>query len=525
MEVRIMRENRFHIICPYCFEQFNDDEVHFRSARVFTKEEVLETLPEDYEGIDDFSNRYNKSDKEEIRQRYEEREFFKETEDKKYNNFWKRFGGTTEQTLAKKANKIKNDYNRRVIDPKSTEAQKYLVEQKNGTYFIMDDKEKMVTGIQLNTPGREICKARVCPYCHNPLPQNYGKYKTRFISIIGITNAGKTVFLSKFLQAFTRDIAKIGMVAPGYTESVTCFCHNNRIEDDNSILPQATPPTSFQQPLIFEVMEDVHKPHTHIVLYDVAGELFSDEREYLDYFAPFVSHSDGIILLLDPLQFQSIRENRDPKKYFADTKEALETLYRTILGNQNKEAPPLAVCISKIDEIYDELGPEIEDMICRDYEGIPDENMEGLYLKEFNGNDFQDLEEKLKEFVRDNDPALYNYLCRTFENHAFFALTALGCGVESKEIDGKERYSPKRKVEPKRIMDPIFWLFYKLGLIGCNKKIDTERRVTCPYCSNMNVKRLEVPHEVITKRLFRPQIVDRFSYFCESCENYFNNDQ
>ena len=54
---------------------------------------------------------------------------------------------------------------------------------------------------------------RVCPYCHNPLPMGFGKHRVKNISIIGITGAGKTVYISQLLKGMTEYAAKSGLGA------------------------------------------------------------------------------------------------------------------------------------------------------------------------------------------------------------------------------------------------------------------------------------------------------------------------
>ena len=150
------------------------------------------------------------ADKDEIIERYREWEFFLETDDELYNNFWSTFDGTTEYDSADEFLGVPA-YRRRVIDPSQESGhRRYLKKQEDGSWFIRDG-QGMVTHVELKTGER--CNRRVCPYCHNPLPANYGKSNQKFVSLIGITNAGKTVYLSQLLYRLKTYAALAGLSA------------------------------------------------------------------------------------------------------------------------------------------------------------------------------------------------------------------------------------------------------------------------------------------------------------------------
>lgn len=501
------------ITCPYCFRIFDDEMVHFRSARVNRKTDDPGIIPPEYESLNDFVDFYQGSDKESILRKYHDWNFFTETSDPLYGQYWSKYGGTTEASLTEKVTGVK-DYYRRVIDPHDIEHQKYLIIQKDGGYYHknsygMADQIQLVTG--------EFCSDRVCPYCHNPLPPMYGMYDVKFISIIGITGAGKTVFLSQFLKYFSKEIYKVGMVAPAYTDSVKNFIRMNNI-DQGQTLPQPTAPTSLQQPLIFEVAKDQESPHKHIVLYDVAGELFDDQRGAQAAFAAFLQHSDGVIVLLDPSQFEGVATAKGIQKK-SDPVTALESIYNTL----QKDNIPFAVCISKCDTIYDILGEDIEEMVRDDYEGIEDSYYQGEYLAQLNATDFNRLERELNQFVMNNDPQLHSHMHKIYKEYAYFALTALGCEVTTTIENNREVYTPESRVRPRRILDPIFFLFNRFGFIGENERIilPSRKRNRCPFCGGDRVRNLESPHVVTTKKLFKKEKVEYY-YHCDTCDGFFN---
>ena len=183
----------YQITCPYCFETMMDDEVLFRSERVNRGESDI--LPEDYDDLADFKARYQGGDKEAILERLREWEFFQETEDPVYQNFWAKFNGTTEENPADVKLGVQA-WRRRILDPKNEQHQRYLKRQPDGSCFLRDE-DGNVTQIELREGGFTAkCSRRVCRHCHNPLPDDYGKNPVKFAAVIGITGAGKTVYLS-----------------------------------------------------------------------------------------------------------------------------------------------------------------------------------------------------------------------------------------------------------------------------------------------------------------------------------------
>ena len=245
----------YKIICPYCFNSANggkpvsDEDVMFRSERVNHGEP--EFIPDEYDTIEDFSHRYTGSDKDELLRRYNDWNFFAEEADPVYENFWAKFDGTTEVNPTDDFLQVKAQ-NRRVIDPKDPYHQYYLKKQADGGFFIRD-AQGMVTQIELTTG--EKCHRRVCRFCHNPLPENYGKNPVKFAAIIGITGAGKTVFLAQLLKYMKQYVAKVGLNAVVSNVSVRIFSEKNKVEA-NEPLPGSTPKQKLQQPLFYELVKD-----------------------------------------------------------------------------------------------------------------------------------------------------------------------------------------------------------------------------------------------------------------------------
>lgn len=508
----------FEITCPYCFGKMRDDEVLFRSERVSQGE--CDILPDEYDDLEDFTRGYQGPDKEEILQRYREWEFFAEGEDPLYERFWSNFGGTTETHLADEVLKVKA-YRRKVIDPGNEAHHRYLKPQEDGNYFIYDG-QNMVAQIELLSG--EKCNRRVCKHCHNPLPDNYGRNPVKFAAIVGITGSGKTVYLSQLLRNMGTYAVKVGLSAIVNTDSARTFLKNNPVTAGKA-LPGSTPKDSFQQPLFYELERDVGygRVTETFVLYDVAGEVF-DERELVNRFAPYLEHADGIVLLIDPMQIQAISGVAEENKALNETTAVLDALrgYHFNDGQQRAEIP-VAVCISKADAraVQSVLDDELKAMLRNDVVGIEDRR--GFNLPLFNAEAYNPILRKLFDFFRVNDPVLAQRM-RGFASYAYFAFTALGCDTEDVVGDNGAKYQcPVGPVIPKRIEEPLLWLFHEFGYIGVNQAIDYPDRdnTECPNCGSREVEELpEDKREIKVRRgLIKKKIYA--THRCRECNHYW----
>lgn len=508
----------YKIVCPYCFKEMEDNQVLFRSELVHHGEPDI--LPTDYDDLEDFLRRYRGPDKEEILTQYRDWTFFNEVKDPVYESFWANFNGTTEYNPADDLLNVKAYY-RRVIDPSNTGHQKYIKMQPDGTCFIRDG-QGMVSQIELVTG--EKCNRRVCPHCHNPLPDNYGKHPVKFATIIGITGAGKTVYLSQLLRRMRNYAVKAGLTAIVTNAGVRTFLEANQIKAKEP-LPGSTPATRLQQPLFYEMVRDAKEKGTvteTFVLYDVAGEVFRDETATLVHrFAPFIEHADGAIVLIDPMQFEVISGMSRTGRQLDDPTTALNTIHNIVShGNQGKKCDiPFAICVSKADtqEVQNVLSDDLRSMLLEDVRGIEDTN--GFCKPLFNAKEYAPIARELSRFIKNNELVLAQMMQTNYSSYGYFAFTALGCDVEEGQRPNGEKYQyPVGPVLPKRVEEPLLWLFYKLGYIGKNAPLPGE--IYCPVCGSQNTRELPEDERVITETrgiIFRKKSEIYVNRCCNAC--------
>lgn len=501
------------ITCPYCFGKFEHDQVHFRSERATVG--LCDAIPSDYDDFDDFVLNYRGADKESILAQCQEWEFFREGEDKEYARFWKSHGGTTTEQISRN----KASYRRRVINPADSSHRRYLkVQDQNGG--VLRYQDGFVTSIRLNTG--ELCTQRVCPYCHNPLPNQYGRHETRFIAVIGVTGAGKTVYLSQLIRGFDDYVVRGGLASLKTTDSPMQFLNNNPI-NTRVPLPGSTPPGNFLQPLFYDLSKTDESGRLKVytlVIYDVAGENCSMDAE--SWFGEFIGNMHGVFLLIDPVQFRVVQgaAYEDEIEQKGRPSDALQALHHYISGGSSgaKCEVPLAVCISKSDMeiVQDVMGEELADALQEDVEPVYDAG--GNLLSQFNAKQYNPIAVKLHDFIKQNELALEQLIGVNYACYNYFAFTSLGCGVDESGI-------PEGPILPRRIEEPLLWLFHNFGFIGSNDRV-VDYGAPCPHCkSTLNRRRLygEERIYVTKKSLFgKVKEFEEYDYYCDACDQYYN---
>ncbi|KIR01549.1 hypothetical protein P261_00363 [Lachnospiraceae bacterium TWA4] len=385
----------------------------------------------------------------------------------------------------------------------------------------------MVQAVQLETG--EICDRRVCCHCHNPLPSGYGRNTVKFISVIGVTGSGKTVYLSQLLKGINQYMARVGLAVHDTNASAGNFVRQNMIKEGVPF-PGSTPAGRLQQPLFFDVTrstsESTHSTET-FVLYDVAGELFDPQKfnpSQLSRFAPFIRNSDGIILLIDPSQFSAFNLVAG-KINDQETQQALTGIYNMVVdgGGDSKCEKPLAVCISKMDEpaVQQALpSEELRIKISSEVQPIKDEKGNPLPL--FNVEDYNPISDELSKFFRNQESSLVVNLRANYKRYCYFGLTSLGCEIG--ENDNNQKY-PIGPIIPKRIEEPLLWLLYEFGYIGkkpgCQIHIDGVDIIKCP---NPNCGGEDYEIRVKTKGILMFKRTYKYKH-CNSCEHDWDEQE
>ena len=428
--------------CPYCFEEMSHTEVLFRGVTIFRPEQFdmsgmgrsrgdIEIIPDDNE-------------RQRLITEYDRREYFSQKYDSVYHNWYSDhdFGATSENP----GDDMIPKYDRPIIGPND-----------HGTSSLIYDEDGFA--YKLRDPWNEETIERVCKVCHNPLPFGYGKYPVRYISVIGISGAGKTVYLSKLIQNLQNYTAKLHL-ATTPSQSTVEFVKKNPVRE-GSPLPAPTVRMQLEQPLSYNLKRN--GTNETFVIYDIAGENCTDAAKMLKY-GKFIQNSSGIILMMDPIKELGV-DGGDGG--YQELNKVLNNLNLLSL-NAGYNNTPLAVCISKSDLMKDTLVSSkfFDQVRTQDYK--------------FYAEDYNEISKELSEFLMTKSSATKVVLDEHYSFYNFFAFTTLGCATTKTLIQDEygneyEADVPKTPPNPKRIEEPLYWLFKQFGYITATGPIYTPR--------------------------------------------------
>ena len=454
------------ITCPYCFEEFDDAAVHFR----------METVRSD-------NTR------------------FAPRMDVAYETFWERYGGTTESPSPSRDHTGVEPWQRPVYDPNNAS---------DADVFGGSPEFSYGDGIVLGVKDRfgEETERRVCPHCHNPLPGRYGRYPVKFISLIGISGAGKTVYLSQLCKFIDKRMGAYNVTVMPTSSYANEYMTTNRVAAEQ-LLPQPTPPQIFQQPLCFDFTFTDTEGHVHsqtFVFYDIAGENLQFNEgmgggiaDSAIRFGPFIRHSDAIIMLIDPMQFAGDDDRQDAVT-------ALQII-NAMFDEAVLRRMPVAVCISQADGKpqlpdggIDEFAPTYCLQIINAPQ-LPEMRRSANEEQPFSVEDYNDLRDKIEQFVRDmaDSTPLATTLRQLYGCYNYFMIESIGVPLKEQEGEGGTFMVPSARPRPKRIIEPILWILSKLPIsAGSHRPIVEFRGVinepgdwTCPHCGHQHIRKAE----------------------------------
>lgn len=447
--------------CPYCFKEFQHDQVHFKLTEMIYKAEADSYEQSEYP-------------EEKLSARYSERV------DKKFEKYWRNYPGNTPQYAYAK-NPV-------------------LISNNNGNVFPYDEDASGENGIPANfykdddgfvswakDEEGNISTERICPHCHNPLVYPYGKYPVKFIAVVGVTTSGKTMYLGQMLGRISDYLAFAGLGLEGQHEDLKTFVKNNFYHRDQ-ILPMGNASHVMTLPITINVIKNKTGEHYTLVFFDIAGENCV-KADRMEKYGPFVQNADGMIFLVDPNQMEGFFEldrSNETTKDSADEKSAdenrihdegtkekkgektnfdppavIEAMYNAFLGKKgSKCTKPIAVTFSKSDMLAKEFNENSNVFQMIDYQKY--------YGKGFQYDTWRDLHDELYKRLKSSKGRSWagRHIINAVENHfetiGFFAVAALNC--ELKTLPNKKLMLGDEP-NPRRIEEPFLWLLFQLNII------------------------------------------------------------
>lgn len=319
--------------------------------------------------------------------------------------------------------------------------------------------------------GRKKLEA-ICPVClEEGRITNLNDRESRpfCVPVVGGRSVGKTAYITAFSNKFIEEIAPSNNIKVEFYNSdkrdIYDEIRNDYISGETRMTARAldineTSSVSFS----FFVQNDKLKPERLIHIYDIAGEVFTDNRE--NEIQRQYEYCQGIILMLDPFSIPGVRAKYESELTQEDISGIGATNIRGIIdGFYNKLrqivkvsdtetlSTPLAVVIGKIDS-----GNLAEEFSQNKIDEVKAENI-GKNIDDIDAVDYL-----CRKFLKDNNMgAIISLINNKFRNNRFFVCSAIGHTRSAGE------YKPKGVTEPiewiAEIEDPAF------ASLWCKNKI------------------------------------------------------
>ncbi len=325
---------------------------------------------------------------------------------------------------------------------------------------VLEPGKYFVRGLRCESCGHESFK-RLCPHCHMDLPRTTGDYRNYIFALIGAKDAGKSHYLSVLIdQIRNQSGPRQGMVLEALNDETInryreafynpVYRHRKVILNTRS----ATVDSTVQKPLIYSLTFRGKglgggwriKSVVTLVFFDTAGEDLN-HSDVMSVVNKYIYRSDGIILLIDPLQLDRVRTQLASTPMPDLSGETADIMDRTIqliqngrrLGSKRRISIPIAVTFSKFDAV--------RPIVDRQLQLLSEPRHQGG----FDGGDFDAVNAEMEALLeRWNCLHLVELVKLRFKRYGFFGVSALGCNPHgSEEIP---------RVMPRRVDDPFLWL-------------------------------------------------------------------
>ena len=324
----------------------------------------------------------------------------------------------------------------------------------------------------------KIAINRKCPACDEYIPKTALETPNLPFSIVGVSNAGKTNYITVMLE----ELGKMpGLhLAVGHQNEYT----RKHQEDNRKLIyeKQEKPPNTAGDitPQIWWVKNNNKKsrnktPTYTFTIFDGAGE---DHEERLDPTLPvcqYIKVSKAILLVVDPLILQSIRKKRmvnaqilansignssqaikDYNNKNINAKDVLNGVanyLKTALGVSEKSRIkiPVAVVITKFDTIINHPSFSKNALIKKPSLTVKNGTINLAEIEQIH----QELE---NWFIQIGEMEFLENLRGQFEEFHLFGVSSYGSPPVSLNTLPNE-------IKPHRVLDPILWLFKNAGFI------------------------------------------------------------
>jgi hypothetical protein len=315
-----------------------------------------------------------------------------------------------------------------------------------------------------------LATQRKCPLCGENLPRIALQTPNLPFSIIGVSNSGKTNYITVMLHEMGR--APGLRLALGHQNTAT-LDHQN--ENYKQIYEDHRPPESTATgetiPQIWYIKNLLKKKGNNVptytfTIFDGAGEDHESRLDPSSAVCRYIQTSKAIIITLDPLILSTIRkggivDENDMRNSLAgqesmhknavDIVNSLADYIKTARGIDTRKLLkiPVAVVLTKFDTVKNSFGPNA--LISSTSLNVRDGKI--------SMGEIQEVDEEIRAWLEKiGERSFIDALESHFKEFHFF-------GVSSYGEPPKNAVKLSEHIKPHRVLDPILWLFKRSKFI------------------------------------------------------------
>ncbi|MDR1404671.1 MAG: hypothetical protein LBJ20_03790 [Candidatus Methanoplasma sp.] len=315
----------------------------------------------------------------------------------------------------------------------------------------------------------DICRKpvykRLCPSCHNPIPQGAEEEGSTVFVVLGPKGVGKSHYIAVLINQLRNSFSpEFGATMSPATDRTTLkyrdMYYKRLYEEGRRLAPTMSYGESREsrEPMIYYLRfleGDSPRVYT-LAFFDTAGEDLSstDTMRGLNINS-FISRASGIVFLVDPLQIPYINtrirmENKPPAG--VDVANMLSNIANIIRTNNRLNMKdsiriPLAVVLTKTDVLMKAPENDEESSILFGLNSsLNIEREKGKYDR----TNIEQISAEIEEYMRRAIPNGFVQKVREFREHSYFAVSALGSNPAGSMLT--------RGISPMRVEDPFIWL-------------------------------------------------------------------
>ena len=318
-----------------------------------------------------------------------------------------------------------------------------------------------------------LATLRKCPLCGGEIPKMALETPNLPFSIVGVSNSGKTNYITVMLQELSRGGSGIRLALGAQNKETRDHQNENykRIYEDH--IPPASTERGVTMPQIWYIKNLLRKRGSNVptytfTIFDGAGENHENNMDRSSPECRYIETSKAIVLTLDPLILSSIRKGGivDEKtmknslagdtgntKNAADIINSVATYVKEAFGIKPTKILkiPIAVVLTKFDTIINHSSFSEEAIVKKMSNNVRDGKISMQTIKQ--------VDDEIRAWLEEiGEGAFIDALTANFKEFFFFGVSSYGSPPQDAARLCDE-------IKPHRVLDPILWLFKKAKFI------------------------------------------------------------